>query len=204
MTTNKPRSRSSLILDSFGRPFPEVGPTPERAYWTSQPPRPTSRPVAPALPIGSVPRTTVAVIHVRGKRVAWSLTPAWSPLASAKSARYRDAAAAGLAGVQRRGVVDLVRRLLRVEGVRGVLVHGTGGDRMVYVTTPEDGGSLRAAWSATQAWSPFEDARSSAGRAARAAGLAGVGVGVPGLIDALSAPEVSGEHTWIDGTNAAR
>jgi hypothetical protein len=190
---SKPTNRSSLILDPFGRPFPEVAPTPERAYWTSEPPRPTSRPVAPQLPIGEVPRTTVAVVHVRGKRVAWSLTPSWSPLGSARTARYQDAAKGGLAGVQRRGVVDLVRRLLRVKGVRGVLVHGTGGDRMVYVTTPPDGGSLRSAWSATTSWSPFEDARSASGRAARAAGLAGVGVGVQGLIDALSSPEVCGE-----------
>jgi hypothetical protein len=201
MTTNKPRSRSSLILDSFGRPFPETPPTGLPRPVLSGPPRPTSRPTAPEAPSGEVQRTTVAVVHVRGKRVAWSLTPSWSPLASAKSGRYRDAASGGLAGVQRAGVPDLVRRLLRVKGVRGVLVHGTGGDRMVYVTTPPDGGSLRSAWSSTPSWSPFEDARSASGRAAREAGLAGVGVGVQGLIDALNAPEVSGEVARIDGSN---
>jgi hypothetical protein len=138
------------------------------------------------------PRSTVAVVHVSGTRAAWSLTPSWSPLGSARSGRYREAAAEGLAGVQRRGVVDLVRYLLRIPGVRGVLVHGQS-DRLVYVTTPADGGSIRAAWSDTPAWSPFEDARNAAARAARAAGLAGVGTGVAGLVAVLADPGISGE-----------
>lgn len=141
-----------------------------------------SGPLAPETRAPGPRLAPVAVVYVRGRRVAWSRSPDWSPLRPAVGTMYDMARLSGLAGVTKSGVVDVVRDLLEHGPV---VVHSDVSDRIVHVSKPEDGGSIRAAWSETSVWSPFEDARSSAGRAAREIGAAGVEVGLEGLRKAL-------------------
>lgn len=117
--------------------------------------------------------------------MAWSRTPDWSPLAEASGREYDRARLDGLAGVRKSGAFQVVQTLLAEPGVDAVLVHSADSDRIVHVSKPDDGGSIRAAWSDTPVWMPSDDGRSVAARAARAKGLAGVAVGVQGLVLAL-------------------
>ncbi len=126
-----------------------------------------------------------AVVHVSGGRVAWSLTPTWSPLAPAEGPAYEAARAASLAGVELHEKAHRAIRLLLNRKVKGVLVHGTAG-RTLFVSRPMKGGSIRTAWSDTPDWDPMESGRTAAYLRAQARDEAGIAVGVEGLKACLS------------------
>lgn len=127
----------------------------------------------------------IAVVHVRGRRIGWSMSPNWSPLNPAMGAGFEDAKRKDQAGTCRGKAHRVVRDLLN-RGVKGVLVHGAHADRVVYASRPDKGGSIRAAWSETVDWNPVQTGRSVPYQRAHARGLAGIVYGAEGLERVLS------------------
>ena len=196
-------TKLSPLVDMFGRPLERPRKPSSGSYPRAESPvrEPALRPLPPVPaiePPPSIPRlpldaqeTTVtvramdiAIVHVHGRRVAWSRVRDWSPVGVAVGPEYDRARVLGLAGTTKSPAHEVVRTLLR--GARAVLVHGTGSDRLVHVTgTGHKGGSIRTAWSETGAWAPHETGWSAAYQAAQAQGEAGIGYGLAALRGAL-------------------
>lgn len=124
----------------------------------------------------------LVLVHVAGRRVAWSADPLWFPRDKARGDAFNRARRHGLAGWSKERADHVVRRLLS-GAVRGVLVTGQG-IRAAYVTRPAVGGSIRTAWSDSPEWWPTIERNQEYARA-RAAGRAGVVYGADALLEVL-------------------
>lgn len=142
----------------------------------------------------------LVLVHVSGRRVAWSMDPLWFPRERASGPAFRKAQRRGRAGSGRESADALIRRLLRDGEVRGVLVTGQG-IRAAYVTR-QGGGSLRTVWSDTPEYWPTLD-RNGAYAQARANGTAGVVYGAEAL-DQVLAGGIVPERDWRAEEAAAR
>lgn len=182
LTEDEARKRESGAVPSARaaqgpRPGPRPQPRPDPAPRESEAP-PTMPRQSPDL------ASRVAVVHVRGRRVAWSVSPHWNPASAAMGPAWDAASAAGEAAVGREKPHRVVRDLLNA-GVKGVLVFSDSA-RIVYVVRPDKGGSIRAAWSEDVGWNPISSGRSTAYARAHALGKAGITYGVGGLKEALT------------------
>lgn len=134
----------------------------------------------------------LCLVHVSGRRVAWSSDPRWFPRDRARGDEYSRARRRGRAERVRESADTVIVRLLQSNTVRGVLVTGEG-MRAAYVTRSAMG--YRVAWSEAADWWPSGDASSPNYTRARDAGLAGIVYGLDALREVLAGGIVP-ERDW--------